>query len=99
MMQLLKDLILNIVRVFIDNIRIKNLNIYYNEEKMHKRICQYILKIIQNLNKILMNIKCTEKSILKEKLQFIMKYIKIVNYVYKSESRSLVVNKILKILN
>jgi len=46
-----------------------------------------------------MNIKCTEESILKEKLQFIMKYIKIVNYVYKSESRSLVVNKILKILN
>ncbi len=72
---------------------------YYDEEKMHKKVYQYILKTIQNLNKMFMNIECAERCILREKLQFIMKYIKIVNYIYKSEDRSSVISKILKILN
>ncbi len=85
--------------MFIDDIEIKNLNMYYDEEKMHKKVYQYILKTIQNLNKMFMNIECAERCILREKLQFIMKYIKIVNYIYKSEDRSSVISKILKILN
>ena len=98
-MQLLEDFILNIVRVFVNNIEIKDLNMYYNEEKTHKSIQQYILKIIQNLNKIFINIKCAEKCISEKKSQFIMKYIKIISYIYKLNSRSSVISKVLKILN
>ena len=46
-----------------------------------------------------MNIKCTEKCISEKKSQFIMKYIKIINYICKSEDRSSVTSKVLKILN
>ena len=85
--------------MFINDIEIKDLNIYYNKEKTHKDIQQYILKIIQNLNKIFINIECAEECISEKKLQFIMKYIKIINYIYKLNNRSSVASKVLKILN
>ncbi len=62
------------------------------------RVCQYILKTIQNLNKILINVKCTDRSVSDEKLQYIMKQLKIVGFVCRSNGRSSVVNKVLKIV-
>jgi hypothetical protein len=62
------------------------------------RVCQYILKTIQNLDKILINVECTDRSVSDEKSQYIMKQLKIVEFVCRSNGCSSVINKVLKIV-
>jgi len=98
MIQILEDLISNVCRMFLNNIIVKEPQTDYNNEKVLMRVCQYILKTIQNLNKVLINVECTDRSVSDEKSQYIMKQLKIVEFVCKSNGRSSVINKVLKIV-
>ncbi len=62
------------------------------------KVCQYILKTIQNLDKVLINVECTDRSVSDEKSQYIMKQLKIVEFVCRSNECSSVINKVLKIV-
>ena len=57
MITILKDLFLAIAILFIDNIRVKGPYTDYNSELKLFRICRFIFKHLQNLNKALNRIK------------------------------------------
>jgi hypothetical protein len=57
----------------LNNIAVKEPQTDYNNKKVLMRVCQYILKTIQNLDKVLINVKCTDRSVSDEKSQYIMK--------------------------
>ncbi len=84
--------------MFLNNIAVKEPQTDYNDEKVLMKVCQYILKAIQNLKKILINVKCTDRSVSDEKSQHIIKQLKIVEFVCRSNEHSSVINKVLKIV-
>ena len=84
--------------MFLNNITVKEPQTDYNDKEVLMRVCQYILKTIQNLDKVLINVKCTDRSVSDEKSQYIMKQLKIVEFVCKSNECSSVINKVLKIV-
>jgi len=98
MVQILKDLISNVCCMFLNNIAVKGPRTDYNNKKVLIRVCWYILKTIQNLDKVLINIECTDKSVSDEKSQYIMKQLKIVEFVCRPNECSSVINKVLKIV-
>jgi len=98
MVQILEDLISNVCCMFLNDIAVKGPQTDYNSEKVLMRVCQYILKAIQNLNKILINVECADRSVSDKKSQYIMKQLKIVEFVCKSNGCSSVTNKVLKIV-
>jgi len=98
MIQILKDLISNVCHMFLNNIVVKEPQTDYNDEEVLMKVRQYILKTIQNLDKVLINVKCADKSVSNEKSQYIMKQLKIVGFVCRSNERSFVINKVLKIV-
>ncbi len=98
MVQILKDLIFNVCHMFLNNIAVKESQTDYNDEKVLIEVCWYILKTIQNLDKVLINVKCTNRSVSDEKSQYIMKQLKIVEFVCKSNECSSVTDKVLKIV-
>ncbi len=98
MVQILEDLISNVCCMFLNNIAVKGPQTDYNSEKVLMRVHWYILKTIQNLNKVLINIECTDRSVSDEKSQYIMKQLKIVEFVCRPNGRSSVINKVLKIV-
>jgi len=98
MIQILEDLIFNVCCMFLNNIAVKEPQTDYNSEEVLMKVHQYILKAIQNLNKVLINIECTDRSVSDEKSQYIMKQLKIVEFVCRPNGRSSVVNKVLKIV-
>ena len=69
--------------MFLNDIAVKESQISYNDEKVLLKIHHYILKFIQNLNKVLVNIECTERCVFSEKSQFIMKRFKIIDFIYE----------------
>ncbi len=84
--------------MFLKNIAVKEPQTDYNDKKVLMRVCWYILKTIQNLDKVLINVKCADRSVSDEKSQYIMKQLKIVEFVCRSNERSSVINKVLKIV-
>ena len=98
MVQILKDLIFNVCCMFLNNIAVKGPQTDYNSEKVLIKVHWYILKTIQNLDKVLINIECTDRSVSDEKSQYIMKQLKIVEFVCRPNGRSFVINKVLKIV-
>ena len=98
MVQILEDLISNVCCMFLNNIAVKEPQTDYNNEEVLMRVCQYILKTIQNLDKILINVECTDRSVSDEKSQYIMKQLKIVEFVCEPNECSSVINKVLKIV-
>jgi len=98
MVQILEDLISNVCHMFLNNIAVKEPQTDYNSEEVLMGVHQYILKTIQNLDKIFINIKCTDRSVSDEKSQYIMKQLKIVGFVCRPNGRSSVINKVLKIV-
>ena len=84
--------------MFLNDIAVKESQISYNDEKVLLKVCCYILKFIQNLNKMLVNIKCTEKCVFSEKSQFIMKKLKIIDFICGSNEHFLKAVKVLKIV-
>jgi len=98
MVQILEDLISNVCHMFLNNIAVKEPQTDYNSEEVLMRVRQYILKTIQNLDKIFINIECADRSVSDEKSQYIMKQLKIVGFVCRPNGRSSVTNKVLKIV-
>jgi len=98
MVQILEDLISNVCHMFLNNIVVREPQTDYNDEKVLMKVCQYILKTIQNLDKILINVECANRSVSDKKLQYIMKQLKIVEFVCKPNGRSSAANKVLKIV-
>jgi len=84
--------------MFLNNIAVKESQTDYNDKEVLMRVCQYILKTIQNLDKILINVECTDRSVSDEKSQYIIKQLKIVEFVCRSNECSSVINKVLKIV-
>ena len=56
-MQILKDLIPDVCRIFLDDFTIKGPNINYNKEEIKYNIYHYMIKYFQNINKVLINCK------------------------------------------
>ena len=84
--------------MFLNNIAVKEPQTDYNGEEVLTEVCWYILKAIQNLDKILINVECTDRSVFDEKSQYIMKQLKIVEFVCRPNGRCSVINKVLKIV-
>ena len=84
--------------MFLNDIAVKESQINYNNEKILLKVHCYILKFIQNLNKVLVNVKCAEKCISDEKSQFIIKRLKIVDFICELDECFLKTVKVLKIV-
>jgi hypothetical protein len=91
-------LFLAIAISFIDDIRVKGLYINYNRKLKLLKICQFVFKYLQNLNKALKQIK-RAKAFIKLKLQFCYNSISIISFIYSFRGRSLVAAKVNKILD
>jgi len=98
MVQILEDLIFNVCCMFSNNIVMKEPQTDYNNKEVLTEVHQYILKAIQNLDKVLINVECADRSVSDKKSQYIMKQLKIVEFVCRSNERSSVINKVLKIV-
>jgi len=83
---------------FIDDIRVKGLYINYNKELKLLRICRFVFKYLQNLNRALKQIKRAKASI-KPKSQFYYNSISIISFIYSFRGRSLTIAKVSKILD
>ena len=84
--------------LFIDDIRVKGLYINYNKELKLLRICRFVFKHLQNLNKALKRIKRAKASI-KPKSHFCYNSISIISFVYNFKGRSPTTTKVNKILD
>ena len=84
--------------LFIDNIRVKGLYTDYSKELKLFKICRFIFKHLQNLDKALNRIKRAKASI-KPKLQFCYNSISIIGFIYSFRRRSLIIIKVNKILD
>jgi len=84
--------------LFIDNIRVKGLYTDYSKKLKLLRICRFVFKHLQNLNKALNRIK-RAKAFIRLKLQFYYNSISIISFVYSFRGRSLATTKVNKILN
>ena len=89
---------LAIAMLFIDNIRVKGLYTDYSKELKLFKICRFIFKHLQNLDKALDRIKRAKASI-KPKLQFCYNSISIIGFIYSFRRRSLIIIKVNKILD
>ena len=98
MITILEDLFLAIAIPFIDDIRVKGLYTNYSRKLKLLKICRFVFKHLQNLNKALKQIKRAKASI-KLKLQFYYNSISIISFVYSFKGRSLTTTKINKILD
>ena len=98
MIQILENLISIMCQMFLNDIAVKEPQISYNDEKVLSKVCCYILKFIQNLNKVLVNMKCAERCVFSEKSQFIMKRLKIVDFICKLNECFSKTVKVLKIV-
>jgi hypothetical protein len=84
--------------LFINNIRVKGLYINYNRKLKLSRICRFVFKYLQNLNKALKQIK-RAKAFIRPKSQFCYNSISIIGFVYSFRGRSLAITKVSKILD
>jgi len=99
MIQIFEDLISDVYHMFFDNITVKKSQSNYNSEKSLSKVHQYILKIIQNLNSILINVECVDECVSKKKSQYIMKQLQIIDYICKLKKHSSEAVKTLKLVN
>lgn len=71
----------------------------YNNKKVAPRIRCYILKYIQNLNKVFTNLKAADITIAGAKSQFYQAGMKIVGYICNATSHHPNTSKVLKIFD
>jgi len=83
---------------FLNDVAVKGPTSTYNNEEIEPSLRRYVVKHIQNLDKVLCNLKragCTIRA----KSQFCMSGLRLVGYVCDAEGRKLDSAKILKVLN
>ena len=87
----------HICNQFLNDIEVKELKTDYKEKEVLSGIQWFILKHIQNINKVLCDAECAEITVVKEKSQWFMTEVKIVEFIYDHEKHHLNQIKILKI--
>ena len=98
MIQIFKDLTLTVCHMFLDDIAVKESQTDYDGEEILIEVHHYVLKSIQNLNKVLVNVKCAEGCVFSEKSQFVMKKLRIVEFICGLKECFLKTVKVLKIV-
>ena len=98
MIQILEDLIFTVCCMFLDNIAVKEPWTDYDDKEILTEVHHYVLKLIQNLNKILVNVECAEECVSDEKSQFVMKKLRIMKFICESEECFSETVKVLKIV-
>ena len=98
MIQILEDLIFTVYCMFLDDIAVKEPQTDYDGEEILTEVHHYVLKLIQNLNKILVNVECAEECVSDEKSQFVMKKLRIMKFICESEECFSETVKVLKIV-
>ena len=53
--------------MFLDDIAVKEPQTDYDDKEILTKVHHYVLKSIQNLNKILVNVECAEECVFSEK--------------------------------
>ena len=84
--------------LFIDNIKVKGLYINYSRKLKLPRICRFVFKHLQNLNKALKQIK-RARAFIRLKSQFCYDGMGIVGFVCGFGGRSPTTAKVSKILD
>ena len=56
--------------IYLNDVRVKDLKIKYNNEKMLSKIRKYVLKHLQYLNQVLANIELSDAKFNEKKFQF-----------------------------
>ena len=97
MVRILKDLISDICRTFLDNFVIKDLSINYDREKIEYNMRYYVVKYFQNIDKILINCELVRITVLAVKSKWCSLAIKIVGYLYRNKGRLSAKAKVYKI--
>ena len=91
-------MILNIVKQFINNIKVKRSKSKYNNKEVFFGIQRYIAEHIRNLDQILLNLELANITVFREKSQFYKTKLKIIKYIYNNNSQLPEAAKILKIV-
>ena len=94
---MLFDCIPKKARPYLDDVRVKGLQTYYNYEEAVPRIWRFMLEHIQNLDKVLERIKRASATI-RAKSKFCMPVLRIVGFVTNANRRHLDTAKIIKII-
>src|SRR5699024_729676 len=76
--KILQNIISKLERVFIDNVDIKDSRDNYNNKKIMSNVRQFVLKYLQNLNKMLYLIELVDDIVSAEKFYFLMSDVRIV---------------------
>jgi hypothetical protein len=84
--------------LFINNIRVKGLYTNYSGKLKLFRVCRFVFKYLQNLNRALKQIK-RAKAFIKSKLQFCYNGISIISFVCGFRGKSPIAIKVNKILD
>jgi hypothetical protein len=84
---------------FVNDIKVKESKITYNNEFIFSEIRRYVMKHIQWLNVVLTNIERTDCTIFEKKSQFCCEELRIVDFVCDVKKRHSNTTKIIKILN
>ncbi len=84
---------------FVDDIKMKELKITYNDEFIVSEIRRYVMKHIQWLNDVLTDIEKADCIIFEKKSQFCCEELRVVEFVCDVERRHSNTTKMIKILN
>ena len=84
---------------FLDDIRVKDVKIIYNNKKLAPGIKQYVIEHIQNLDKVLADLKQAGVTIAGAKSQFCQAGLKIVGFICDADGCHPNTAKVLKILD
>ena len=99
MQQILAKHISHDMIVYLNDVRVKDSKIKYNDEKMSSEVRKYMLKHLQHLNQVLVSIELFDAKLNEEKSQFCQSEIIIVEYVCNYDERHSEAVKVTKIVN
>ena len=85
--------------IYLNDMRVKDLKIKYNNKKMSSEVKKYILKHLQCLNWVLTSIELFDAKLNEEKSQFCQSEIIIVEYACNYDERHSEIVKVIKIMN
>jgi hypothetical protein len=85
--------------LFVNDIKVKESKITYNNEFIFSEIRRYVIKHIQWLNDVLTNIEKADCTFFEKKLQFCCEEFRIVEFICDVEERHSNTTKMIKILN
>src|SRR5437773_10826436 len=99
MQQILAKHISHDVIIYLNDVRVKDSKIKYNDEKMSSEVRKYVLKHLQHLNQVLASIELSSTKLNEEKSQFCQSEIVIVRYACDYDERHSEAAKVAKIVN